>query len=387
MRVTSLICNLKWGVLLGGMFLAMATPHAQGAELVLREKFIPTGSVIHLGDIADIHAADGTEARRLATLPLWAAPAEGEQRIASVSTIRDTVRLRGLDPANLRFSGAGRVAIGSVSPTPASEPSATGVTTGFRAGRSTLVDKPEVNTVAPLLGAEREALLALVHEQMLLYLEEKRGYAGNLDVEIRLSPVQLEQLAGRTGEFTIAGGRAPWTGRQLLAMEIATQHGLQKLACTADVLDTTPRVIVRRAIARGQTITAADVALEAPTRETRLPHGKTTIEQVGEAVGREASRALRPGEVVTSDLCLAPLMIQRNQVVSVTLAGGGIELSRQAKALSEARLGEFTEVELLGSKQRLAARVVGPGRLAMADTGPTVEHRETAQREKRYSPY
>lgn len=240
--------------------------------------------------------------------------------------------------------------------------------------------------MAPLGSAERDAVTEFLRDEVLLYLETMRGYAGHLDVEIRLNAVQLDQLARRSGDVTIAGGRAPWVGRQLLSCEVVTEQGPHTFSFTADVLDTTPLVMVRRAIARGQTITAADLVLETPTRDTRLPVGKTTLEQVEEAVGREAARALRPGEVVTTDVCLAPLMIQRQQVVTVSLAGGGIELSRQAKALTEARLGEFTEVELLGSKERLAARVVGPGRLAMADTGPTMTQPKTVQREKRYPP-
>jgi hypothetical protein len=39
-------------------------------------------------------------------------------------------------------------------------------------------------------------------------------------------------------------------------------------------------------------------------------------------------------------------------------------IRRQCKSTGDARLGDVVEVELLDSKQRLVARVMGPGKLA-----------------------
>src|SRR5690606_12856711 len=118
----------------------------------------------------------------------------------------------------------------------------------------------------------------------------------------------------------------------------------------------------------------------------RMAPTRAVLRQVEEAVGLESGRAIRPGEVLSADLCLAPLMIQRNQIVTVTVAGGGFELSRQAKAIAPARLGEFTEVQLLNSKERLAARVVGSGKLAIADTAPSAPAPAAPPRPRKYQP-
>ena len=376
------------------VWLVFVSGVAGGAELVLRQRFIPTGPVIHLGDIADIHAADGVEARRLATLPLWAAPVEGEQRLATLSAVRDALRLQGIDPAGLQFSGATRVAIGTGTtsveapampqpPTP--RPGGTTIGTGFRPPRAEPTELGPANSPSLSLSA-REELVNHFREEVLIYLEQMSGDVGNLDVELRLTPQQVEALARNSGGVVISGGRSPWTGRQLLTAEIVTGSGSQSLTFAADVLNTTPVLVAKRPLMRGQTITAADVELQSPTREMRISPSRAVISSLEGAVGLEAARAIRPGEVVTTELCLAPLMVQRNQLVSVAIAGGGLELSRQAKALTEARLGEFTEVQLLNSKERLAARVVGPGKLAMADTSTPAAPVTSPPRPRRYQP-
>ncbi len=382
-----------WLTLLG---LATLPGIAHGAELVLRQRFIPTGSVIHLGDIADIHAADGVEARRLATLPLWAAPAEGEQRFASVTAVCDALRLQGIDPKGFEFTGATRVAIGADAPAtnqgpkrPTAEvPPAAGNATigsGFRPPREPLAGEAGPTASKPLV-ADRSAVADQLREEVLLYLEQMSGNIGHFDIELRLSYQQVDLLVRQTGVPILKGGRAPWTGRQLLTAEFATVAGPQTLTFAVDVLDTTPVVVARRALARGQTITAADVELQTPTREMRIAPSRAVHHDVEAAVGLEAGRAIRAGEVMTAELCLAPLMIERNQIVTVTIAGGGIELSRQAKAIAPARLGEFTEVQMLNSKERLAARVVGAGKLAIADTAPSTPAPSTAPRPRKYQP-
>jgi flagella basal body P-ring formation protein FlgA len=221
---------------------------------------------------------------------------------------------------------------------------------------------------------------------VLLYLEQMSGNIGHLDVELRLSNQQIDLLSRQTGIAVLSGGRAPWTGRQLLTAEFVGPTGSQSFSFPVDVLDTTPVVVAKRGLARGQTITASDVELQVPTREMRMAPSRAVLRQIEEAVGLESGRAIRPGEVLSADLCLAPLMIERNQIVTVTIAGGGFELSRQAKAIAPARLGEFTEVQLLNSKERLAARVVGPGKLAIADTAPSAPAQATPPRQRKYQP-
>lgn len=136
------------------------------------------------------------------------------------------------------------------------------------------------------------------------------------------------------------------------------------MTLSATVYDTTPVLVAKRAIARGQMLTAADVAITNPPRDARVPAGRVRIYSLDEVLGKEAGRAIRAGEVVTAEACLAPQMIERGAIVSIVSAGGGIVVRRQAKAISDARYGEVTEVELLDSRERLVARVVGQGELA-----------------------
>lgn len=388
------------------------------AEVVLHQRVYPTGTVVLLGDVAEIHATGDVEARRLARMPLWPAPAPGEQRHATATAIRDTLRLRGIDTSPLRFAGAQSVTVfGSSAPaspqasppvTRDFAPSPTSTTvptiepsqryamvgsnlppqgTGLRPPRQPLTAGG--NAVQVLTPAERQTIAQRVRRDVVRYLEEQTGNVGNIDVDLRLSSVHTERLSKQTGHAIIGGGQAPWVGRQTLTVEFATPQGSDQLTMLVDVLDTTPILIAKRPIARGQMLTAADVALESPSRDTRIPTGQMPLVSLEEVLQKEAARAIRPGEALTGDMCLMPLMIQRNQPVTVEMAGGGFRVSRQAIGISDARLGDYTEVQLLESKERLSGRVVGSGRLTVVDAGSIASRAvpgEVQVREKRYQP-
>jgi len=358
-------------------------------DIVLRQKIVPTKSVVVLGDIADIHADGERETRRLALTPLWPVPADGEQRFVTAREVRDQLVQHGYESADLHFYGASQVAIGwkaDRSTTHAGnrgltramrQPRAGGSTlptpsgTGFRSGSTTSGSGTLLNRLQKtrhfLTAVQRDSLKDQVHEALIAYLEAATGKPGTIDAEFQLPTRHGNLLALQTTELTISGGRGPWLGRQALMVEFQSEAGPQKLPLRANVWDTTPVVMARRAISRGQLLTAADLVVRSPRHDTQRLLGRVQLYSLEEALGKEASRSIQAGENVTADACLAPMMIDRSQIVTVLSAGGGIVVRRQAKALAKARQGEMAEVELIGTKERLAARVVGPGRLAISD--------------------
>src|SRR5262245_7537232 len=97
------------------MLLGICTAHNAFAaiEISLRERVVSHASVVRLGDVADVTAADRQVSRQLATLPLMPAPARGTDRYLRTREIQDMLTAQGVDVGELRFIGKDQVIIGS----------------------------------------------------------------------------------------------------------------------------------------------------------------------------------------------------------------------------------------------------------------------------------
>lgn len=362
-------------------YLGMASD-ALAADIVLRQKVTPVKSVIALGDIADILQADAALAQRLALTPLWVAPPLGEKRFVTPQQVREVLVSRGYRAADLNLTGADKVQVGwdtqprgelaPTTPDPyAPGPIATN-SMGFRvipSGGLPAAEPPTKRSPTFITAAQEQQLADQLTERIVAYIEDQTGKYGSVEVEFDLERRHSELLLQGTGELTVAGGRAPWFGRQRFKIQFDTESGPTDLSLSVDAYDTTPVLVARRGIPRGALITAADVSLDSPSRDARLPNSHTPVRRLDAVLGHEAARAFREGDIVTHETCLAPLMFSRNEIVEVVSAAGGISIKRQVKALSDARLGDVVEVELLGTRNRLVARVVGPRQLATLGSG------------------
>ncbi len=188
----------------------------QGADIVLKQKIVPTKSVVSLGDIADIQADDGGTARRLALTPLWPSPPEGEQRFVTAREVRDQLVRHGFDNADLHFFGTSRVTIGLAAPKASLQNNRGGLTrsilhqanekqpvsrstrsvgsgTGFRPRRAivapTMTRRASL-PVAALTEAQRDGLHDQVREAVTGYLKKNTGKTGSLGVEFKLQTRQ-----------------------------------------------------------------------------------------------------------------------------------------------------------------------------------------------------
>ena len=104
-----------------GVFVVIvsATLSADAAEIQLKKSVSSQGSLILLGDIAQIRDDDPQTTRSLARVELFPAPATGRARTVRVREVRELLRLNGVDLATCKFSGAETVRVIS-RPRPAS---------------------------------------------------------------------------------------------------------------------------------------------------------------------------------------------------------------------------------------------------------------------------
>lgn len=117
-------------------------------------------------------------------------------------------------------------------------------------------------------------------------------------------------------------------------------------------------LVTRRMIAAKRSIGAEDLA---PEQRWVAPATASPFASVQDAVGAFVRTRLEPGTVLRPDHVLSPLAVKRNELVTVYSVSDGFEIKVQARAKSDARVGEVIEFRTERSKSWFRARVDGPG--------------------------
>jgi flagella basal body P-ring formation protein FlgA len=108
----------------------------------------------------------------------------------------------------------------------------------------------------------------------------------------------------------------------------------------ADVL------VLKRAVARGESLTAADVTVQGRT----LPGLESQyIGAVAELQGRLTRRPIPAGTALTADALAAALLIHRGQKVTLAASTSGIEVRAPGIALADASVNQRVRVQNLNS--------------------------------------
>ncbi len=92
-------------------------------------------------------------------------------------------------------------------------------------------------------------------------------------------------------------------------------------------------------------------------------------------IGKAARWALRAGAPVETRELNSPKVVHRNEAVDVAFEDDGVDLVLQAKAMSDAAVGESIEVMNTQSRKLIEAVVSGPGR---AVVGPEADELKAA---------
>jgi flagella basal body P-ring formation protein FlgA len=105
-------------------------------------------------------------------------------------------------------------------------------------------------------------------------------------------------------------------------------------------------LVLRRAMARGETIGAGDVSVQ-----TRVLAGLASpyVSQVAELSGRVTRRPLPAGTAVTADAMAAALLIHRGQSVTLAAVTAGIEVRAPGLAMGDAAANQRVRVQNLNS--------------------------------------
>jgi flagella basal body P-ring formation protein FlgA len=115
--------------------------------------------------------------------------------------------------------------------------------------------------------------------------------------------------------------------------------------------------ILSAPVDRGSIIGKSDVVtVRVPVKSIRFG----MVDRLQDIVGMVAKRNLRANEPVEKSSLTPPVLVRRNEIVTVTYQNGPIVLSTKARALANAARGETVQLENPISKKLIEAVVTGP---------------------------
>lgn len=129
---------------------------------------------------------------------------------------------------------------------------------------------------------------------------------------------------------------------------------------------TMTRVVSRDLLLPGQTVSAAQVALE-PFED--FPLRANLARSLDEVIGHTLLRAIKPGTPVMRADLAEPLQVRRGESVLVTAVAGGAQLRMEAVAENSGKQGDMISLRNPRSGKTFRARVEGPDQ-ALVVAGP-----------------
>jgi flagella basal body P-ring formation protein FlgA len=193
-------------------------------------------------------------------------------------------------------------------------------------------------TEAQPLAEVRAAAERGVRRELDPHLSAVQLTAGTLDARLRLaacaSPLDVHALAPRG------------TQARVLARVACTTGNAWSINVPVDIHRTHNVLVLRRALGRGEAISAADVVVN-----SRVLPGIASpfVGRVEDLAGRLTRQAIPEGTALTADSLSAPLLIHRGQSVTLAAATAGIEVRAPGRAMSDAAANQRVRVQNLNS--------------------------------------
>ncbi len=361
------------------------------AEIVLRESANPLGTIVRLGDVADIRTNDAAAMDRLSAIPLMPTPATGTVQHLRAKEIRDMLRAQGIAWSAHRFSGAISVKVGreglrsKPSPTQSTKKDVT-KKPGAKVEQATPVRRPPsigfrslnnspsndnlVVTVNQISRRQELDIKIQVRESLEAWLASQ-GEAGKLIAigEIEIEPVDIERLYNYRKRELVAEPLANTHAKAGLGKFVISPFGGQPSYAKAELIQLEQVVTSSRMINRGETITASHLVVKGVLPEAIEKTRSPVFESIESAIGRIAKRTIRSEELLSEKNTTTPVLVLRRETVTVSTGSSGITIRMQAIAKQDGRLGDLITVETLDTGEVLQARVTGRAELAVLGGG------------------
>ncbi|ABD08482.1 Flageller protein FlgA [Rhodopseudomonas palustris HaA2] len=211
-----------------------------------------------------------------------------------------------------------------------------------------------------------------IEQQVIETLQRRHGFGEAEDLTLTWDrEIEAQTLpASYTGALQLVSERFDRrSGRFDINFEIAgSDNAPVRLRLTGTAVETVPATVLTRSIERNEVIKASDVAIE------RRPKAEAASDIVVRevAIGMQARRTLRSGQLVRSADLAKPDLVTRDQGVTLIYQAAGIYLTSRGKALETGTEGDVINVLNLHSKRTVAATVIGRGQVMVNVAVPRI---------------
>lgn len=346
--------NIKRTLLAVFVLIAIAAP-ALADEIRLRAEAKIAGDRVTLGDVADV---SGAQASILSPLVLADFAGKGSEITLSVDQVRDRLveervnlgRVTLTGPMRCRVSRESAAAQQPVAPA-VIEPATTPVLTNPK--DAVMLNSPQtlrdvvIETIVKLSGFDRDDL--------------------RIQFADRDAKLLTTAIAGQ--RFEIEPGSATGLGRVPLVVRKWNGEKLVDVGrLSADVSRRVLALVTVKAVSRGQAFTRDDVEV----REVYLQDGKAEpLTEPEQIAGRESIAQLKAGSVVLASNVRSPVIVRRNELITVQCVAGALVIRMQARAMEDGVLDETIRLKTDKSPEAFSAKVTGV-RQAIVVTGEAV---------------
>ena len=306
------------------LLVALASPAAAQVTLpaapTLKPVVTVSGDIVRIGDLIE-------NAGAAADMAIFRSPDLGTTGVVPASRVVEAVRTR---VVGLETNGIAEVSV-------------------TRASRAVGVRELEARITRALagqygLGEAKNLALTFDREFRTLYFEPT-------EADLQLVRLHYDR---RTTRFDVS-------------FEVPGRPRQPSLRFTGSAVETMEVAVLTRALARGDVLTDADVAVDRRPKVDSAADGIASSEQ---AIGLATRRALRAGHPLRQAELMKPEVVQRNETVTLMYEVPGIRLTMRGKALDSGAVGDLVSVLNVQSKRTVQGNVIGPGRVSVTGRTP-----------------
>ena len=187
------------------------------------------------------------------------------------------------------------------------------------------------------------------------------GEARNILVSFDRAVHTLNVEPSATGELQVlALTYDPRTARFDVTLDLPSSAALRRQSTRffGTVMETVDAVTVDRPVERGEVLKESDLAVR------RRPKTEgVAITALNAVVGMAARHPLRPGQALYEADLMKPVIVQRNDTVTIVYEAPGLTLTLRGQAQEAGALGDTINVLNVQSKRVVQGVVTGPGRV------------------------
>ncbi len=198
------------------------------------------------------------------------------------------------------------------------------------------------------------------------------GEAKNLHVTLDAMVQPITVDSSPATDLTLIGASLdPRSGRFEISFDVPGSLAMRRLPLrlTGTVVETVETAVLTRAVARGEVIKAADVAIE---RRPKAEAASEPVTDADQAVGLAVRQAMRSGQPLLRSQLMKPELVHRDATITLVYEVPGIVITTRGKALEAGALGDTISVANVETKRTIQGTVSGPNRVTIMATSARV---------------